>query len=387
MDGVDESVPLGKVAGIRIGANWSLLFIFALFVLSLGSSQLPHAAPGHSTVAYYLAAVAVTAVFYACLLAHELAHALVARRRHIRVQGIVLWLLGGVSKLEGEPAEPGAELHIAGAGPATSLGLGLAFFGLSRLAGAGHPAGLLAAGLGWLGWINGALAVFNLLPAFPLDGGRVLRAVLWHHSGDRTRATIAAAQVGRVFGYSFIALGLVGFVATTAGLSGLWLALIGWFLLGAAQAEARSSVLTSELAGLRAADAMTPDPLTVPAWVTLDRLWDEGVHKRRLSTFPVVDLSGAFAGRVTAARVRGVPTSRWASTPVGAVADPPARCVIAAPDEDLAAVARRMAASPERRAVVLWGGRVVGILTPGDVDRAAASAARAGHGPVATPIG
>ena len=372
---MDESVRLGKVAGVPVGANWSLLVIFWLFVISLAGAQLPHSAPGHLAPAYYLTAVAVTAVFYACLLAHELAHAIVARRHGIGVHGIVLWLLGGVSKLDGEPVDPDVEVRIAAAGPATSLALALGFFVLSRLAGTG----LLAAGLGWLGWINGLLAVFNLLPAFPLDGGRVLRALLWRHYRDKARATSAAAAVGRVFGFGFIAVGVFGFVATSLGFSALWLGLIGWFLVAASRREAQASALGTELAGLTVRDAMTPAPLTVPAWVTLDRLWDQGVMVRRVSSFPVVDLSEDFAGIVTVARMRRVPTDRWPVTTVGAIAGPPAHCVVARPNDDLTAVAHGLAHSPDRRAVVVVDGRVVGILTQGDVDRAAASAARGRH--------
>jgi Zn-dependent protease/CBS domain-containing protein len=372
---MDESVRLGRVAGVPVGANWSLLVIFWLFVISLAGAQLPHSAPGHLAAAYYLTAVVATTVFYACLLAHELAHAVVARRHGIGVHGIVLWLLGGVSKLDGEPVDPDVEVRIAGAGPATSLALAVAFFVLSRLAGTG----LLAAGLGWLGWINGLLAVFNLLPAFPLDGGRVLRALLWRHYGDKARATSTAANVGRIFGLGFIAVGVLGFVATSLGLSALWLAVIGWFLVTTSRHEAQASALGTELAGLTVGDAMTADPLTVPAWVTLDRLWDQGVQARRVSSFPVVDLSADFVGVVTVARMRRVPTHRWPVTTVGTVACPPAECVVARPGDDLAAVARGMGRSPDRRAVVVVDGRVVGILTPSDVDRAAASAARAGQ--------
>jgi len=373
---MDETVRLGKVAGIRIGANWSLLVIFGLIVVSLAGAQLPHSAPGHIAPAYYLAAACVAAAFYASLLAHELAHAVVARHHDIEVEGIVLWLLGGVSKLKADAVDPDTELRIAVAGPATSLALALGFFGLSRITGMGHPASLLAGAFGWLGWTNGALAVFNLLPAFPLDGGRVLRSMLWHHHGDKKQATVTAAHVGRMFGYSFIVVGLVGLFATSAGLSGLWLALIGWFLVFASRGEVESSFLAAELAGVHVNDAMTPRPFTVPAWVTLDRLWDEGVDKRRLSSFPVVDDAGVFAGLVTLRRIRRVPIANWAQTTAASVACPPPHCVLAAPDDELAAVARAMAAAPDQQAVVLRADQVVGIVSPTDVERMAAFASR-----------
>jgi Zn-dependent protease/CBS domain-containing protein len=373
---MNETVSLGKVAGIRVSANWSLLVIFGLVVASLADGQLPHSAPGHIGFAYFLTAIFVTTVFYSCLLAHELAHGAVARRRHIEVEGIVLWLLGGVSKLKGDAADPDTELRIAIAGPVTSLALALGFFGLSRLTAIGHPASLLAAAFGWLGWTNGALAVFNLLPAFPLDGGRVLRSALWRQSGDKRRATATAGTVGRGFGYGFIVCGLFGLFAWNAGFNGLWFALIGWFLLSSSRGETALSVLSTELAGLRVGDAMTPEPLTVPAWVTLDQLWDEGVARRRHSSFPVIDAGGGLAGLVTVARMRQVPTVEWGRTTTAAVACPPRLCVTAGPDDDLATVTRAMLAAPDRRAVVIQHGRVVGIVSPGDVERVAGISAR-----------
>ena len=372
MGDVRETVRLGRIAGIRVGANWSLLVIFGLIVAGLADSQLPHSAPGHVEAAYVLAAAVVGAAFYTCLLAHELAHAIVARRNHIEVEGIVLWLLGGVSNLKADADHPNTELRIALAGPATSLALALSFFALSLWAGAGHPASLVAAGLGWLGWVNGALALFNLIPAFPLDGGRVLRSILWRHHTDKTRATRVCIRVSQMFGYGFIGLGLVGALTTSIGLSGLWLALIGWFLLTASRSQAQSSVSHQDLAGLRVGDAMIPDPFTVPDWVTLDRVWDEAVYRRRLEAFPVVTSDGFFRGLATASRIRGVPASQWDRVPVGRVVLNPAQCVLADPEESLATVTERMATAPAPVTVVLHAGRPVGTVAPIDVERVAA---------------
>lgn len=367
---MNESIYLGRIRGIRVGIHWSLLVIFGLLVAGLGGSQLPHSAPGHTSASYWLAAFVAAAVFYACLLAHELAHALVARHRNIEVEGIVLWLLGGVSKLKGEAADPDSEQRIAVAGPATSVALAIGFFVLSRLFGAGHPASLAAAVFGWLGWVNGLLAVFNLLPAFPLDGGRVFRSILWRHSGDKRAATATAARTGSAFGYGMIAFGTVAFFATSLGLSGLWLALIGWFLVSASRSEAATSGLAEELRGLRVRDVMTPDPLTVPTWVTLAELMDEGVYKRRLSSFPVVDSRGTFVGMVTLAQIRQVPAPRWAETTTSSIARSAAQCVACRPDDELLPVARKISASADHRAVVVDdASRVVGIVSPTDLHR------------------
>ena len=362
-----EQVHLGKVAGVKIGFHWSLLAIFGLIVFGLAAGQLPGDSPGRSAVAYLVTALAVAVVFFVSLVAHELAHAVVARRRHVEVNGIVLWLLGGVAQLNGESPDPGTELRIAAAGPAVSLALAAVFFGLSRVAGLGAPDGLLADGLGWLGWMNAALALFNLLPAYPLDGGRVLRSILWRGNRDRLAATRLAAQVGRAIGVALIAVGAVGFVAG-AGLSGLWLALIGWFVAGAARAELTATRLAGDLAGCTVAEAMTSPPFTVPAWITVDRLMDEGVSRQRLSSFPVTDLQARFVGLVTVSAIAQVPPERWAGTPARAVARPADACVTCRPGDDLRPVAQRLLASPDRRAVVLDEvGSVVGIVSPRDV--------------------
>ena len=367
---MNESVHLGKIQGIRVGIHWSLLVIAGLVVAGLADSQLPHSAPGHTSASYWIAALTTAAVFYGCLLAHELAHALVARRRHIEVDGIVLWLLGGVSKLKGEATDADSERRIAIAGPATSVVLAAGFFVVSRVFGAGHPASLAAAVFGWLGWVNGLLAVFNLLPAFPLDGGRVLRSVLWRRHGDKRQATQTAARTGTAFGYGMMAAGTVTFFATGAGLNGLWLAMVGWFLVSASRAEAATSARTEAFRGLRVRDVMTPNPLTVPTWVTLDQLMAEGVNRRRLSSFPVVDTDGAFQGLVTLAQIRHVPMIRWTETTTSSIARPAGQCLTCRPDDDLLPVAQRIPVSADRRAIVVDDlSRVIGILSPSDLHR------------------
>ena len=375
---MDESVHLGTIAGIRIGANWSLLVIFWLIVWALSGTELPLVARGYGTAAYWVAGVATALAFYACLLAHELAHAVVARRAGIEVHGIVLWLLGGVSRLEGEASGPDTELRIAVAGPATSIVIAVGFLGLSRLVDVVSGAALLTAALGWLGWINGVLGVFNLAPAFPLDGGRVLRAVLWRRHGDKVRATQTAAHAGRVFGYCLIALGLLE-LAGGAGVGGLWLVFLGWFLLAAARGEATASLL----GGLRVRDVMTPDPVVAPAWLTVSQLLDDWISPNRCSSFPLIDQRGALVGLVTLARVKRVPPDLRPSVQVGEVACPRAEVVTCGPDDELVAMVQRLAASEDQRALVLEGElegeRVVGIVSPSDVTRATEHAQLARH--------
>lgn len=364
---MEESVHLGRIAGIRIGANWSLLLVFWLIAWSLADSQLPHSAPHHSTAAYWAAGIVAALLFYACLLAHELAHAVLARRSGIVVEGIVLWLFGGVSRLKGDAPDARTEFRVAVVGPATSLALGMAFWGITELLGRGSS--LAAAATGWLGWINVILGVFNLAPAFPLDGGRVLRAALWSRYGDKARATTTAAHAGQAFGYLLIAGGLLEFLAG-ADIGGLWLVFLGWFLLAAARAEAGTTALGTELASLTVGEVMTPHPLVAPAAVTVERLLDEWVYPNRCSTFPLVEADGRLIGLTTIARLKRVAPELRAMTEARQVACPLGEVVTCAPEEVLADVVRRMAQSPDQRALVLSRGWLVGIVSPSDVTRA-----------------
>ena len=363
-----ESWSLGRVAGIRVGMNWSLLVVVWLISWSLAGSLLPEIAPGHSTLGYWIVGAVDAVAFFACLLAHELAHSLVARRHGVEVKAIVLWLLGGVSQLEGEAHDARTELRIALAGPATSAALGATLLMAAGRRDALVHAPLITAGLGWLGAINGMLAAFNLLPAFPLDGGRVLRAWMWKRGRDKVAATVRAAQVGRVIAYGLMALGALEMMAGGVVCGG-WLLFLAWFLVGAAGAEAARSILDERFGAVPIAELMTPAPVTVPPGTTVAELLDGWMFRHRCSTFPVVDDAGRLRGLVTMARVKPVPPERRYVVGVLDVACPPEQVVTCAPRDPAAGVMARMNASPDQRAVVLDGGRVVGIVSPSDVAR------------------
>ena len=234
---MNDSVHLGRVSGIRLGANWSLFPILFLVAWTLAATLLPFAAPGYTTVGYWVFGLLTAAAFYACLLAHELAHALVARRHGVEVKGIVLWLFGGVAQFEGDTPTARAELQVAAAGPAASLAFAGIMAAVSWLLGLAGINSLMVASLWWLAGINTLLAIFNLLPAFPLDGGRILRAILWRRWDDRLRATAVAARVGTAGGYLLIALGVLEFLTGGGGIGSIWLALIGWFITVAARQQ------------------------------------------------------------------------------------------------------------------------------------------------------
>ena len=290
-----QTMPLGRVAGIRIGAHWSVLAMVLLIGWLLGAQVLPTMTPHQPAAAYWAVAIPGAVAFIAALLAHELAHSLVARRCGVPVTSITLWALGGVSELGGEPPTARADLLIAAAGPVTSLAVGVVFGGVAVAVRAGGGPVIAVAGFGWLAVMNVFLAVFNLLPGAPLDGGRILRAALWTRHGDRARAARSAAAAGRVLGAVIIAAGF-GEVLIWGDAGGLWLALIGMFIMSAATAEAAAGTAAAALAGLRVADVMTQDPDIGATWMSVADFIDWVALKSAQTAFPVIGPGGSLAG-------------------------------------------------------------------------------------------
>jgi Zn-dependent protease len=363
------SLRFGRIAGIPVGASWSALLIALLIAWSLGGQLLPAQVPGLAPAAYWLAGAAGAGLFLGSLLAHEVGHALVARRAGLRVRGITLWLLGGVAQLEDEPKSPGDELRVAIVGPAVSLalavGFGLVALGLSA---AGSPAlvGVVAA---WLALGNAALALFNLLPAAPLDGGRVLRGLLWRHHGNRVRASVTATRAGVWVGGGLVAYGLLG-AFTGWGIGTLWTALVGWFLVTAARQERDHAVLGGGLAGLRADQVMAPAPAVAPAWFTVDAFLRNYVEPWRATLLPLRSFDGHPAGVVTAAALYAVPHDRRHLVRAGDVAIPMSALPVVAPDQPVGDLAARLAGGRTVAAVVA-GGQLLGLITADDLARAA----------------
>jgi Zn-dependent protease/CBS domain-containing protein len=365
---MDEHLRLGRILGVRIGINWSVLVIFALIVAGLAAGRFPLVAPDRSGTAHLLAGLVAALLFFASLLAHELSHAIVAQRNGIEVKGITLWMFGGVAKLEGEASSPGAELRIAGVGPLVSLVLGLLFGVLWWASGDLLGDGLTREVLQWLAIINVALAVFNLAPAAPLDGGRILRALLWWRRGDRTSAAVTASRAGRLFGFLLVALG-VAELLLVPGFGGLWLVLIGFFIANAAAAEGSYAQVQAGLSGLRVADVMTPSPLVLPQHLNVEQAVDVYLLPNRFSSFPVVSPEGRPLGLVTLQRIKQVPREQWPITSIQRVATPLEEVPVATPFEPLLEVLRRIRQGGESRVLVVHDGRVVGIVSPTDIAR------------------
>lgn len=360
-------IPLGRAAGIPVGAHWSVLAIFGLITIILGASILPSAVPDRSAAAYGTVAVIGAIVFLASLLAHELAHALVAQSYGVKVTRITLWLLGGVAELAENPRTPRAEFRIAVVGPLASLGVAVAAFGAAYLTRQWFDPLVLAAII-WLGLVNAIVAVFNMLPGAPLDGGRVLRAFLWRRSGDREQASLTAASFGRALGFGFIVLGLVQAVFATAG--GLWLVLIGWFMLMAAAAERTAASARQQFAGLLAKDVMTRQFDVAPEWWQVETFLTSTPGLSRGGVFPVVSYEGQPVGVVSLEELVSAARDNRAAAPIRDVARELPDDAIVGFETDLGSLVTKVPLRFGRDLVaVMDGQRLAGVITPDAIVR------------------
>jgi Zn-dependent protease/predicted transcriptional regulator len=365
---VNETFRIGEIAGVRVGVNWSVLVIFALVFVGLALGRFPLLYEDE-TLATYLVAGGVAAVaFFLSLLAHEVAHAIVAQREGVEVDGITLWMFGGVAKLKGEAADPRGELRISGVGPLVSLVLGGGFLLITFLGLQVGADGIALGVVNWLGIINVALAVFNLVPASPLDGGRILRALLWMRRGDRFSAAITASRAGKAFGFGLVALGLVTLV-TTPGIGGLWFVLIGWFIATAASAEEQHARVQRSLGSLRVGDVMSADPMTVPRGIAVQDVLEDYVLRSRYSAFPLVDGQQRPAGLVTLNHLKRIDRADRAHVAVEEVACTREDMETADPQTPLTEVLTRMQGCADGRIVVIEDDRVVGIVSSTDLTR------------------
>jgi len=298
---------VGRLAGIDLAIHPSWLVIAFLVTYSLAESQFPRQYPGWGITQYWVVAGTTALLFFGSVLAHELSHALVARRFGLKVEGITLFIFGGATTIDAESHTPREEALIAIAGPATSIVIG----GLLILADAFVAQPQVGALIGWLGFINLALGVFNLIPGFPMDGGRVLRAFLWRVRGDRLVATRNAAFVGRAVAYVLIAFGVLIALQPGGIFSGLWLALIGWFLSNAAEATAMQAGIERSLRGMRVRDAMDEAPPAVSPNDSVATLVRERFMRGENRSFLVRHEDGGLAGVVSLQDVRRMPREQW----------------------------------------------------------------------------
>jgi Zn-dependent protease/CBS domain-containing protein len=361
---MDGNLTIGRFGGVEVRLNWSLIAVFALIVWSLADGVLPTQNPGLSDGTYLGTAIVAALLFLASILLHELGHSWVARHEGIEVDSITLWLFGGVSEFKDRFTNPGAEFRVALSGPLVSIGLGVVFV---LIALAGLPSAVDGAAA-WLGYINLILAAFNLLPASPLDGGRVLHSALWRAKGDYAWATRIASEIGQGFGYLFIALGLAMFIFQ-GSFSGAWLAFIGWFLLQGAKAEARYAATEQALGGMRVRDLMVRQPVTVDADSTIGRFMDDVASSRRFTTYPVLD-GGSPVGLLAFSSVAAVPRSEWDTRRVRDTMIPLDEVPLLTEDEPAVEALADLSAPTANRGLVIEEGHLAGLLSITDLARA-----------------
>ncbi len=359
-----RSIPLGRILGIPLGLDYSWFLVFALVTWSLGSSYFPDQYPGWSVGLYWTIGLATSLLFFLSVILHELGHSVIALRNGIPVRSITLFIFGGVAQIGREPGSPGVEFGVAIAGPIVSFTLAGLFGALGWLGANLAPFAALAS---YLAYINGSLALFNLIPGFPLDGGRVFRAIVWKVTHSFRRATEFASSAGHLFAWLFIFLGVWQmFSGNFAG--GLWIAFIGWFLQNAATASVQQMTLERLLTGHTVGEIMTREYPTLAPEVTLEQL----VHDHILSTgrryFPVVRV-GRIEGLLTLHDVKVIPRERWAATRADQAMTPLARLRVAHPSDGLGIALQEMTQEGVNQLPVIDAvtGDLVGVLARDNV--------------------
>ncbi|HVA87600.1 MAG TPA: site-2 protease family protein [Candidatus Saccharimonadales bacterium] len=358
------SIQLFTVSGISIRVHVSWLIIFALVTWSLATGFLPGAVPGiSSTEAWLIGAVAALLLFVSVLL-HELAHSLVALRLGLRVESITLFVFGGVSSLTAESSDPRTEFLVAIVGPLTSFVIAVGAF-VVTIPLDSRPD--LQAVFAYLAIVNALLGGFNLVPGFPLDGGRVFRSIMWKATGNMRRATQIASAVGQIVGYGFILLGLFRLFEGDL-LDGLWTAAIGWFLQSAASSSVQDLMFQQRLRGLRVRDVLRPDDTSAPPGLTVQELLDDYVLSDSRRAVPVAD-NGRLVGIVTLSDLRRVPASRRRQATVAEIMGGGDGLVTTTPSSTLLEAAESLSAHDFYQLPIVEGGRVRGLLTQADIAR------------------
>ncbi len=362
-----RSVRIFHLFGFEVKVDPSWLILAVLITWSLARGLFPAYYQGLSSAAYWWMGVAGTLGLFLAIVFHELSHSLVARRRGLPMKGITLFIFGGVAEMSDEPENPKTELVMAAAGPVSSIVLGLFFLLFRWAAKAGEwPIPVLGV-VSYLAFINFILAAFNLLPAFPLDGGRILRSLLWQRQGSLRRATRTASRIGGWFGMLLIVLGAVNFIAGNF-IGGVWWFLIGLFLRSAAQSAYRQVVVRKTLEGEKVERFMNRDPVTVPAEATVEELVNDYIYRHHFKMYPVLE-GGRLAGCVTTRQVKEIPREDWPNRRVGELASACSLKNSVAPDTDAVTALALMNQTENGRLLVVEDGRLIGLITLKDLLR------------------
>jgi Zn-dependent protease len=376
------AMTLFRVRGIRIGVDYSWFFVLFLIIWMLSDSYRSELGADSGDAVPYLLALVSALAFFASILLHELGHALVAMRRGIGISDITLWMFGGVARMTRDSDSPGTEFKVAIAGPLVTLAIGLLCFAVGTAAAGANgfwkamwadeadPSGVLVV-VAWLALINGLVLFFNLIPAFPLDGGRIARAIAWRITGDRNRATRGAARLGQAFSYLFIGVGILLFIEGDV-IGGIWLALIGFILGQSARGAVVQTEFSSRIEGISVADVMDDDPVAIPEDASVERALDEYFLRYRWPWFPVVDAAQRFRGLIERGAADAVPEPSRASSRVRDVFELDSTGTLRVPDD--APLESLLGNDALRRLGALMAvdadGRLRGVITAEQVGRA-----------------
>jgi Zn-dependent protease len=355
---MEGSLKIGRIFGIPIGLHYSWFFIFGLVTWSLAVGLLPAEYPELGTGLYWLLSLVTSLLFFGSVLVHELAHAVVARLHRVPVRGINLFLFGGTAEMTREPRSAVAEFRIAAAGPIASFALSLFFFGVWLL---DQHITYLAAPSIWLARINLLLAAFNLIPGFPLDGGRILRAFIWWKTGNLYRATQIATYSGQFTAFGFVGLGIVT-MFTGSFFSGLWLVFIGWFLQNAAVASYADSALRNSLVGVRVKQAMSRELKLVSPLTPISHLVEERVRPGGEQYF-FVGQDDQPQGLITLADIMNLPERKWRSLTAQQLMSPLTRLRTVKPEDEITLALELMDDAKTNHVPVIKDGQVVGLLS------------------------
>ncbi len=360
-----KRVTLFKLFGfeVRIDASW--LIIAALMLWSLAVGVFPFWYPGLSRGTYWWMGAAGAVGLFGSIIVHELFHSLVARRFGLPMRGITLFVFGGIAEMEQEPQSAKAEFMMAIAGPLASIGIGFVFYALAVAGGGAWPVPVVGV-VAYLAWINWILAAFNLIPAFPLDGGRVLRAALWHFKGDLARATRIASGVGATFGVVLMVLGVLQ-LFTGNFIGAVWWFLIGMFIRGASQMSYQQVLVRTALEGEPLQRFMNVQPITVAPDTSVQDLVDNYIYRYHHRMYPVVGPSRELLGCVTTEQVKTVPRDQWRERRVQEIAQSCSAGNTISPDADAAAVLSKMSKTGNSRLMVVDNGRLIGLVSSRDL--------------------
>jgi len=352
---------IGKIMGIPIRVHFSWLIVFGLITWSLSTYYFPKAAPDLPTVSYWIKGALAALLLFASVAFHELAHSFVAQRYKIFIESITLFIFGGVAQMKGEPPHPKAEFMIAIAGPLSSFFLSVLFFFLS-----GNTTGGIKALFSYLTQINLIIGVFNLIPGFPMDGGRVLRSIIWEKKKNFYYATQKASSIGQRIALFFIIFGIFSIFAGMRG--GLWLMLIGWFLYTAAQASYQQSTLQESLSEIKVRDIMVKDIVTLSSFITVDEAVNNYFLRYGYGGFPIID-DGKFLGIVTLKEVKNIRIENWGREKVADILVPHEKRWEVSPEDDAMKALELMIKEDKGRLVIIENNKLSGLITRNGIAR------------------